>query len=106
MMAHAGGLACSFTTECLESEACADTDYGFEVFWKSERHEAITVITPSETTGGRIERRDHGATTVVAEGDNAMHFLTVATDGAARYSTHIFDGPMVVSYLGRCDEVQ
>jgi len=104
LMANAGGLACHFVTECIESEACADSDYDFEVSWKSERHEVITVITPSETTGGRIERREGDATTVVAEGDNAMHLLTVSPDGEARYSVHIFDGPMSISSLGRCEE--
>ena len=60
-----------------------------------------TLITPFATipvnSGG-------GATgAFVGHGGGMMHMLTRTQGGAARYTTHIFDGIQMVNYTGACE---
>ncbi|MEL6608985.1 MAG: hypothetical protein AAFO93_08745 [Pseudomonadota bacterium] len=86
---------CTFTTECFESEACAETAFEMSI-------EGDTLITDAET----IPVTSGGSATkgvFVGYTASAFHVLTREIDGEARYSTHIFDGMMMVNYLGTCE---
>lgn len=86
---------CTFTIECFEGEACAATQFSMAI-------EDGQLVTDAETipvsTGG-------SATTNVFVGytSSAFHVLTREKEGAARYSTHIFDGVLMVNYMGTCE---
>lgn len=86
---------CTFTSECFEAEACGDTSFSMSV-------ENGAMVTDAETIpvsqGGSAETRVFVGVTA-----SAFHVLTAGSDGTARYSTHIFDGPLMVNYLGACD---
>lgn len=85
---------CTFTQECFEAEGCSETTFSMEI-------DGNQMITDAETipvsNGGSLTTR-----VSVGYSQSAFHVLTRETGGAARYSTHIFDGPLMVNYLGSC----
>ncbi|MEP5761128.1 MAG: hypothetical protein ABJ327_17795 [Litoreibacter sp.] len=85
---------CSFTLECFEGEACSETAFDIEI-------EGQTLVTDAETIPVEISGSE---TLGVFTGNtgSAIHVLTRERHGDARYSTHIFDGPLMVNYLGSC----
>ena len=42
------------------------------------------------------------ALSLTGGGFDARHLLSIAADGASRYTVHYADGPIVISYLGTC----
>ncbi|MEM9583243.1 MAG: hypothetical protein AAGA08_09020 [Pseudomonadota bacterium] len=85
---------CTFTSECFEGEACAETSFAMEITDGA-------LVTDAET----IPVTSGGSDTVnvfVGYTASAFHVLTRQVEGEARYSTHIFDGPLMVNYLGTC----
>lgn len=95
-------LHCNFTTECFESEACSGTAFSLELNEADEQH---TLTSDAETVPVDVDRSD--ALVLVSGGtDSAFHLMTVGADGTARYSTHIFGGPLMVNYLGTCEGVE
>ncbi|MCY4179342.1 MAG: hypothetical protein OXC60_16605 [Litoreibacter sp.] len=88
---------CTFTLECYEGEACADTSYEIEIDLDNAQ-----LITPS----GNIAVNIGGSPTLnVFAGftQSAFHTMTRAKEGEARYSVHLFDGPQMVNYMGSCN---
>lgn len=86
---------CTFTSECFEGEACAETSFTMTI-------EDGKLITDAET----IPVTSGGSDTVnvfVGYTASAFHVLTREKGNQARYSTHIFDGPLMVNYLGTCE---
>lgn len=92
-----GALAetCTFTTECFEAEACQETNFEITI-------EGDTLVTIAETipvTSGGSDTKG----VFVGYTSSAFHVLTREKSGPARYSTHIFDGMMMVNYMGTCE---
>ena len=86
---------CTFTTECFEAEACSDTSFSLTI-------EGGALITDAETIP--VSSGGSDATTVyVGYTPSAFHILTREKGARARYSTHIFDGLMMVNYMGTCE---
>lgn len=93
--AAAQAETCTFTTECFESEGCSETNFSMAI-------EGDTLVTDAETipvTSGGSETKG----VFVGYTSSAFHVLTREKGGAARYSTHIFDGMMMVNYMGTCE---
>ena len=93
----AGTFDCTFTTECFESEACADSSFTTEV--SVENSKITTEFGDLEITA--IEQTPD-TKVLFAKGDGAAYLLSV-TPEAARLTTQISAGPIVVSYLGACE---
>ena len=93
-------LDCTFTTECFEGDGCADTQFTAEIVGTDEG--GALFITDAETVplsqGGSPETRVYVGIT-----QSAFHVITHSVEGAARYSTHIYSGPLMVNYLGTCE---
>ncbi|AXX97854.1 hypothetical protein [Profundibacter amoris] len=93
---------CHFATECFESEPCTDTGFGFVV--NHDDTLGFVIQTDAENIGGLVF--DNGfpdeTSTLIGATDTAYHMLTIAPDGAARYSVQM-QGPVVVSYSGQCE---
>lgn len=83
---------CSFTTECFEGDGCYETTFSMTI-------DGDTLVTDAET----ISVTDDAGPALIATTPSAVHVLTRSGDGAARYSTHIFDGPLMLNYLGTCE---
>ena len=94
-------VECSFTTECFDAEECTETDYSLVI---GHDDYGIPILeTISETlrvTAIAGDGENHS--TVTATGEGAIHLLTRATGGDARYTVHLTEGPMTISYLGTC----
>lgn len=92
---------CQFGTECFEAESCADTDFGFVVTHDDTL--GFVIQTDAENIDGLVFDNGFpdGTSTLIGATDTAYHMLTIAPDGAARYSVQM-QGPMVVSYMGQC----
>ena len=90
---------CTFTTECFESEICTDTSFSMAI----EQTEGKTaLVSDAETVTASVGGSDT-VRVYVGVTDSAFHLMSRAADGTARYSTHLYEGPMVVSYLGNCE---
>lgn len=94
---------CRFTQECIEGEDCTETEYGVQIIADPARENGLVLRTPSEELQGTGIRKD-GPGHVIFPGDTAMHLITSAPDGAARYTIHM-QGPMVISYQGTCEVI-
>ena len=86
---------CTFTQECFENESCQETLFEMTI-------EGDTLVTVYETipvtTGG-----SDMVNVFVGYSSSAFHVITREKQGEARYSTHFFDGLMMVNYLGACE---
>ncbi len=93
----AEGIACTFTTECFEADACTEANFAAEVAVENERISTefgdLTIVAVKRTPANL---------TLFATGDGAEYLLSV-TPQAARLTTHANEGPMVISYLGTCE---
>ncbi len=101
MATAAHAMECTFTTECFDGEACAETD--LEMTVAHNDHGLPTLETISETlhvTAIAGDGKTHS--TLTATGEGAIHMLTRSTGGDARYTVHLTEGPIVISYLGTC----
>ncbi|MEL7461691.1 MAG: hypothetical protein AAFX59_00490 [Pseudomonadota bacterium] len=105
------GMACSFQTECLSGEACADSGYTVTVETALRPGSLAmegglptddSIVTDAETIA--ITWSGVGAA-LAATGrtGSAMHLLTVAPDGAALYSVHLPAAEIAITYLGTCE---
>jgi len=99
--ATAQTTSCQFTQECIEGEDCAKTNYAVQITADPARENGLILNTPSEELQGTGIRKD-GPGHVIFPGETAMHLITSAADGAARYTIHM-QGPMVISYQGTCE---
>lgn len=99
---------CIFETECFEAEACSESTFRFD-FEKGGGAGAARVSSGVQATtefgdlGGFIIKQEGDVDTIAFEGPGAFYFLTVA-GRAARLSVHM-EGPLVVTYLGACEEL-
>ena len=91
--------SCSFTTECLEGEACAET--AFEVSRAAGDGESVILTTDAETLAGHMIASDDNFH-FIFEAPSAAHLLTEYPNGAARYTIHM-DGPFTITYHGQCE---
>jgi hypothetical protein len=93
---------CSFTTECFEAESCSETAFNMSI---EDNNGQFSLVSDAETiattTGGSDALKIY-----VGYTSSAFHLMSRSTDGPARYSTHIFEGPLMVNYLGTCKEAQ
>ncbi|MFZ5961745.1 hypothetical protein ACOXXX_02240 [Thalassococcus sp. BH17M4-6] len=99
---------CTFSTECYEAESCTDT--GFDITLQGDAGgmdmQSMVLRTRLISDAGTVEMlgvQDSGAMSLSGGTFEARHLLTVNAEGAARYSVHYIDGPMVVTYLGTCE---
>lgn len=96
--------ACDFTFECFEAEACTETEYTPSLTGEIGTDGMLVEAefeSPSETVA-LLGVASDGALSLVGGSFSARHLLTITADGAARYTVHYADGPMVISYLGTC----
>ncbi|MFW2544519.1 hypothetical protein ACN2XU_17930 [Primorskyibacter sp. 2E107] len=100
-------LNCAFATECYEAEGCQDSGFGFLLDGHGGGLDQGTLMMEAVIASDAgdvfmMGARDAGAYVLSGGGFDARHMLTVAPDGAARYTVHYSDGPVMVSYLGQC----
>ncbi|WP_143104110.1 hypothetical protein [Poseidonocella sedimentorum] len=98
---NADAFSCRFETECFESEACAETS--FELSLSTEITGDAELVTDAETVGGIASRAPETTLFFNGNNENGSHLLTIS-HGAARYSVQYYAGPMVITYLGACEE--
>lgn len=96
----AANTLCTFTTECLEGEPCAETN--FTAHHTPAEGKIVTLTTDAETLEGRMIASDDNLH-FYFEAPSAAHLLTEYPDGAARYTVHM-DGPFTITYHGVCEE--
>ncbi|SPF81292.1 hypothetical protein [Pseudoprimorskyibacter insulae] len=100
-------MICRFGTECYEAEACAASGFEADLIGLSGgmSADALVVQAMFRSDAGNVELiglRAPEAMSLSGGQLEARHLLTVANSGAARYTMHYADGPMVISYLGTC----
>jgi len=97
---------CAFTQECFEGEACADTDFAFEIRiagTASEIGEPLSIITDAETISVFRPITFDDGHIMAGQSRGQAVFLSVAPDGAARYSTHFNSDGFSITYTGTCE---
>ncbi|WP_072776897.1 hypothetical protein [Marivita hallyeonensis] len=96
---------CRFTVECFETETCGETDLGIAVTQVQPQASIYQIITDAETMSGKGHTVETGGFLFQGGNVNGAHLLTIAVGGSARYSVQYFEGPMVITYHGQCEEV-
>ena len=101
-----------FTTECNEAGPCQETafDAGLTVSPQGSAFAPNAQLASDAGTIGMALSMPGPAGWLARParfpgGDpTATHLITRAPDGGARYTVHMTDGPILVSYLGTCEE--
>lgn len=103
-------LTCSFETECTDND-CADSSYSATVQMKAARpvDSHLTMMSAqfqdaSETIDMQGVIIDGHKRMFNMDSDAGARLLTVDGDGTARYTTHIAEPLMAMTYLGQCEE--
>ncbi len=94
----ATAMTCDFTTECYETDGCSETSFTMDVDIPLQ-----TVTTDFGDLDVVAVKSSAGTFVMFATGDGAEYMLTTNDDGA-RFTTHLTDGPAVISYLGSCED--
>ncbi|MEP2474646.1 MAG: hypothetical protein ABJH45_24275 [Paracoccaceae bacterium] len=100
-------MMCEFTSECYETESCGETQYSIDLEGETSGLETNAMVASVQLSSD-IGTEDlvgvvQDETTSLSGGTfSARHFLTIAPNGAARYTVHYAEGPLMISYLGEC----
>ncbi len=105
------GMACVFATECYEGEACIDSGFSLAVETalapgslaaEGGFPEGDTIVTDAETIP--VTWAGSGAALGAFGSTKAGFFmLSIAPDGAARYTAHLPAAEFGLTYVGRCE---
>ncbi|QDY69068.1 hypothetical protein [Qingshengfaniella alkalisoli] len=95
-------LSCSFETECFEDEDCAESTFSLSLTGEVGITDA-QLLSDSETITGSLAATPAGGLAFLGITGPAVHLLSKGEDFTARYTVHLTNGPMVISYLGRCE---
>jgi hypothetical protein len=100
-------LQCTFEKECLEDEVCNDTTFAPVLKARAGGLTETDMVVEAELVSEAGDAtllgvRSNGAMSLSGGTFEARHLLTIAANGTARYTLHLSDGPMVISYLGSC----
>ncbi len=101
-------LECRFAKECLEDEDCADSGYAFSLNGRAggvneNAMVAQTVLSDDAGNTDLLGVRQDGALSLGGGRFETRHMLTISVEGTARYTVHLADGPMMISYSGMCE---
>ncbi|MDB6180177.1 hypothetical protein [Paracoccus fistulariae] len=103
-------LNCVFATECLDNE-CADSGYSAQLRLRNARpvDSQMTLISAefedaSETVPLQGMILSGNKRLFNTESATGTRLLTISPDGTARYTTHIAEPLMAMTYLGQCEE--
>jgi hypothetical protein len=102
-------LACQFSHECIDLDACADTTFSGELTGAAGGAVAGDLavgVTMQSDSGdqelvGVLKDKSFKLMNIVG---NGAHLLTIAPDGSARYAVHFPDVPMAITYHGQCKD--
>lgn len=104
-------FACSFASECVDTETCSDTTFAGDLVGKSGGPTADDLVVGVSLKSDALEQVLIG--TVLKETyklmnimENGSHLMTIASDGTSFYSIHFPEVPMAITYHGTCEEVQ
>jgi hypothetical protein len=96
--------ACAFSLECVEAEACAETDYSLTL---SGGADGVTLSDSAGDVAGEVSFTPSGATYFLAVGERATHLLTVmGPAGETRYTVHLPAAGMAITYHGTCEDAR
>ena len=94
---------CSFDMECFEGEACQETAFDLQFRAGTGGPHEMEIVTDAETIGVNVGGNGKIAH-IAGMNDSGFHVLTVqAGSGAARYSVHLNEGPLAITYHGQCE---
>ena len=91
-------LECTFTTECMEAEACGETEFSASF---ATDDEALVTDFGDLSIESIVEDEDQ--ITVFATGEGANYMLTVV-ENDGRMAVHMTEDSMMINYTGMCLE--
>ena len=102
-------LSCRFTVECVEDQACTANGFGARLDGRAGGLDAQSMVAEVTLVHGigaveLLGVREGTALSLAGGRFEARHLVTVTDTGDARYTIHYIEGPLMVSYLGRCEE--
>ena len=89
---------CTFTTECVDTDACAPAEFYLEVL-NGDSPRLSTIFGDLDVVA---ETGTEAAASWLATGQGMTVLLSRYADGAARASVHMPDLGMI-GYVGRCE---
>ena len=97
--------SCTFTQECMEGEACADTAFSLTIALRgtaTDAGEPLFIVTDAETIDVFRPNTFDGRVYVGTKGGQSV-MLSVADDGRARYAVHLNSDDVALTYVGQCE---
>lgn len=98
-------LSCAFQTECIDAE-CAKSGYNarMTVLTDGAGLAEVEWVDPSETIA-MAATIEHGAIIASSQEEDGItqRMLTVHDDGVARYTAHLGNPLITISYIGNCE---
>lgn len=104
-------MTCTFPTECLEGEVCAESGYSLSVktaltpgslAQEGGLPTGDTIVTDTETFEISWAASRQGLAAFAAT-SSAFQMLSVRPDGEARYSVHLPLSGLAIHYIGTCE---
>jgi hypothetical protein len=105
--AQAEPWACTFTVECIASEACGESAFEVEVIAADHADELFLSTVTGDSLLTRLTAEGELPATYASAGrDGLAELLTVEADRTALMTLHVFDGSAAaVTYFGTCEEL-
>lgn len=100
---------CTFTVECFDGDGCEETAFNTSLEGRAGGMSAsdmvadVKLVTDAETTV-LIGVISNGTYSLSGGNFSARHLMTIAASGDTRYTLHLADGPMALTYLGTCKD--
>ncbi|MFB2532564.1 hypothetical protein ACEYYB_01915 [Paracoccus sp. p4-l81] len=96
-------LDCAFATECLDGD-CAASGYALTLN-VTDAPDAVTAELRDDAETAQLRGQRHGGALALDAGTTLpARLVSIGADGAARYTTHLTDPVMSITYVGHCKE--
>ncbi|MEL6643697.1 MAG: hypothetical protein AAFQ79_07155 [Pseudomonadota bacterium] len=100
-------LTCTFTTECMDTEGCADTSYTVTLDGLAgglaEDQMVVGAIMVSDAASVEMSGTLIDDILRLNSFDTAMPQLLISTADGARLTAHITSVPLAITYAGTCE---
>lgn len=102
-------INCRFRRECVEDQPCTADGFAADLLGTAGGLTPQSMVAGVQmiTRDSAVELvgvREGTALALAGGGFAARHLLTLTDAGIARYTIHYMQGPLMVSYLGQCEE--
>lgn len=95
------GMTCQFGSECFEEDGCTFTQFGLAL---EEGEAGAQLVTDAGTVPGSLATPEAGGALFQGADATGAWQMVTAPGGMARLAVQYFEGPMMITYFGQCED--